>query len=107
MNMTPTQTPGVRFFNGIPLSVPNTTYQGNGFYISYNDRDVRTYGDTTTALVLNQGEAFYILNGDHRDGYAPLLSLGFDACMDYFRRNLDQRNKFSDAPPAVTDSVIR
>lgn len=99
MTMTPTQKPGVQFFGGIPLSVPNTTYDGDGFHISHNDRDVSIYGDTTTALVLKGGEAFYILNGDHREGYAPLLSLGFDACMDYFRRHLDQLNKFSDPLP--------
>ena len=106
MPMTPSQKPGVQFFGGMPLSVPNTTYQGVGFHISHNDRDTRIYGDTTTALVLNDGEAFFILNGDHRHGYAPLLSQGFDACMDYFRRHIDQLNKFSDTPPAITGPVM-
>lgn len=98
--MTPTQTPGVQFFGGIPLMVPNTTYQGEGFHISHNDHDVRIYGDVTTALVLRGGAAFYILNGDHRPGYAGVIPLGLDACLAYFRQNIGQINKFSETPPA-------
>ncbi|WP_298151020.1 hypothetical protein [Flavobacterium sp.] len=101
MTMTPMHKPGVNFFNGIPLMVPNSTYQGDGFHISHNDCDVSVYGDVTTALVLRGGEAFYILNGDHRTGYATLISLGFDACLDYFRQHIDQMSKYSEMPPTV------
>jgi hypothetical protein len=101
LNMIPTQKPGVQFFGELPLSVPNTTYQGDGFYVSHNDRDVRTYGDVTTALVVGNGSGFYILNGDHRAGYAPLIPQGFDACMTYFQQHIDWKNKFSDTAPAI------
>lgn len=102
MDMTPTQKPGLQFFNGIPLMVPNSTYQGDGFHVSHNDRDVRLYGDVTTALVLRGGEAFYILNGDHRSGYAALIPQGFDACLAYFRQHVDQVSKYSDTPPPAS-----
>lgn len=47
--MGPTQTTGVKVFNGILITVPNSTYQGDGFHISHIDRDVRTYGVVKTA----------------------------------------------------------
>jgi len=104
MTMTPTQKPGVKFFKGIPLSVPNTTYHGDGFYISHNDRDVGAYGDVTTALVV-RGAVFYILNGDHRAGYANLIPLGLDACLTYFRQHINKMNKHSEKPPAIDCQV--
>lgn len=103
MNMIPTQKPGMQFFGGIPLMVPNTTYQGDGFHISHNDHDALIYGDVTTALVLRGGEAFYILDGDHCAGYAALIPKGLDACMDYFRQHIDLKNKFSETPPTIDD----
>jgi len=103
MDMTPTQMPGVQFVGGIPIPVPNTTYQGAGFYVSHNDRDVSIYGAVTTALVLDNMEAFYILNGDHRAGYAKLIPQGLDACLAYFRKHINQKSKFSDTPPATAD----
>ena len=106
MTMTPTQKPGVQFFSGIPLMVPNTTYQGDGFHISHNARDVRVYGDVTTALVVRGVEtAFYVLNGDHRAGYDPLIGIGLTACLDYFRQHMDQMNKYSETPPAIDCAV--
>ena len=96
--MIPSQKPGVRFISGIPISIPNTTYDGEGFYISYNNRDRGIYGSDTTALVVGQMQHFYILNGDHRTAYGPLLALGLDACLGYFRQNLGQMNKYSDTP---------
>lgn len=98
--MKQTQKPGVQFFSGIPVNVPNSTYQGDGFHISHNDRDVRIYGDVTTALVLRGGEAFYILNGDHRAGYAAVIDQGFDACLAYFGQNIAQISKYSDKLPS-------
>lgn len=41
----------------------NSTMDGNGFYISYNDHDIDTYGCKTTAFVIGQMEGFLILNG--------------------------------------------
>jgi len=61
---------------------------GNGFYISYNDHDIDTYGCKTTAFVIGQMEGFLILNGDHREAYSVLIPLGFDACLAYFMANV-------------------
>lgn len=103
--LTPSQKPGVNFFKGIPLSVPNTTYDGDGFHISHNDRDALLYGDVTTAIVVNGGGAFYILNGDHRAGYADLIPQGLAACLDYFRAHINQKNKYSETPPAAIEAA--
>lgn len=99
MTMHATQKPGLQWLGGIPVMVPNTVYPGEGFYISHNTHDRRIYGDVTTALVLQGDEtAFYILNGDHREGYAPLLALGLAACMEYFQQHIDQMSKYSEVP---------
>lgn len=92
----------IRNFDGIPVLVPNAVTEGDGFYISYNNVDTGTYGSDTTALVKGDGEHFYVLNGDHRNGYAPLIPQGFDACLDYFRQHDEQMNRYSEqAPPAA------
>lgn len=44
-------------------------------------------------------ELFLILNGDHRAAYAPLVPLGFDACLEYFEAHPELVNKRSDALP--------
>jgi hypothetical protein len=102
-NTKPSQTPGVRFVSGVPVNFPNTVYDGEGFYISYNDRDCRIYGDVTTALVHNS--SFYILNGDHRERYGPLLCLGIDQCLDYFISNIHMKNKYSETPSGYATMV--
>jgi hypothetical protein len=83
-------------FDGIPVLVPNDTKEAKGFYISYNNRDIGTYGSDTTALVKGQMEKFLILNGDHRKAYDELIPQGFDACYDYFKRNISQISLYSD-----------
>lgn len=67
-----------------------------GFYVSYNDVDTSFYGSATTALVLGQMQWFFILNGDHREGYRQCFNGGFFACYAYFLRNLDRINFTSD-----------
>ena len=52
---------------------PNSTTDGDGFFVSYNSRDAAIYGADTTALVVGQMQKFYILDGDHRLQYAPLI----------------------------------
>lgn len=87
---------------GIPLLMPNdVTYQEKDFYISYNDRDISSYGDITTALVLEkQGSLtkFLILNGNHTKAYKDIIASGggYPACVEYFKSNLDKQNKFSE-----------
>ena len=75
-------------------------YKGEGFYISYNFGDITEYGDVTTALVVTAedgvGKAFYILNGNHTEQYKELYVSGFDACLSYFKENIEQMNNHSD-----------
>ncbi|MBM5458712.1 hypothetical protein H8F21_14180 [Pseudomonas sp. P66] len=82
----------------IQLVQPNSIADGDGFYISHNDHDHRLYGGETTALVFGQMQAFYILNGDHREAYAPLIPQGFEACMAYFKANIQLINMRSERP---------
>lgn len=83
--------------NGIPISGYNDVLENKteDFYISYLPDD-RDYGCITTALVKGQMQHFYILNGDHRKEYAELISKGFDSCLDYFRKNIELKNKYSE-----------
>ena len=76
--------------------VPNTTIDGDGFYISHNDCDVGLYGCETTALVVGQMGKFYILRGDHRNTYSALVKKGFAACLDYYRAHVSESHEYSD-----------
>jgi hypothetical protein len=81
--------------------IPNTVREADGFYISYNDLDSTIYGSDTTALVIGQMEAFYILNGDHRKAYQTRLLSGLATCLAYYQENLQHKNKHSDALPTL------
>lgn len=83
----------------IVLVAPNSIYEGKDFYISHNDRDIKSYGSETTALVVGQMQKFFILRGDHRTQYAPLLDQGIDACLAYYKSLPDQQHPYSDALP--------
>ncbi|MBO5019781.1 MAG: hypothetical protein J6D52_03850 [Clostridia bacterium] len=105
----------VSYYNGIPIVNYNSIVGENdsqievdgkiydGFYVSYNSYDIAIYGDVTTALVLGQMQKFYILNGDHREGYKKLISAGFEKCMEYFIKNISLINKNSDKPEIKED----
>jgi sulfur transfer complex TusBCD TusB component (DsrH family) len=80
----------------VPLITPNVVMDGDDFYISYNGVDAAIYGGQTTALVIGQMQAFYILNGDHQAAYAALIPQGLSACLAYFKAHQGQKNKFSD-----------
>lgn len=86
------QTPNGAF----PVAIPNSTVDGDGFYVSYNNHDIGLYGCDTTALVVGQMERFYILKGDHRDRYAPLLAQGFDVCLSYYKQHIAESHPYSD-----------
>jgi len=84
--------------------LPNVVTSGDGFHVSYNNHDYGIYGCDTTALVLGQMEKFYILKGDHRARYKPLIPRGLDACLSYFAEHLAEAHKMSDKfEPARTD----
>ena len=97
-------------FKGLPIINFNTVVGENnskievdgeiydGFYVSYNSHDVATYGDVTTELVVGQMQKFYILNGNHSEEYVKIIKDGFEKCMEYFKKNIDQINKYSDRP---------
>lgn len=91
----------------VTVNVPNDTFSGDGFYISYNDRDASIYGSVTTALVIGQMERFFILNGDHTAAYRKIINDGLEACMAYFEENIDQINKRSDKPEAGVPGLKR
>ncbi len=80
----------------MPFIQYNSTLDGDGFCISHNNHDVALYGCETTAFVIGQGDGFCILNGDHRKAYAALIPSGFDACLAYFKDNIEQANKRSE-----------
>ena len=61
------------------------------FYVSYLPHS-EDYGSNTTALVVGQMQRFFILNGDFRKQYNELIPLGFKACYDFFKANLEHRN---------------
>lgn len=82
------------------MSVPNSVIDGEGFFVSHNDRDTGIYGGVTTALVQGQMERFYILRGDHRQAYAALIASGFDACMAYFKSLPHLHHPMGDPLPA-------
>ena len=70
--MKVTQKTGVQFLGGMPMHVPNEVMEvSKDFYISFNASS-RDYGCPTTALVLGQGDKFYILCGDHRKAWTVL-----------------------------------
>lgn len=41
-------------------------------------------------------EHFYILNGNHVAEYKKLMDQGFDACLHYFKLNIELINKHSE-----------
>lgn len=100
----------VKNFNGIPIVLYNAIVGENnsqikiggntydGFYVSYNSHDTDIYGDVTTALVLGQMQKFYILNGNHSEEYVKIIDDGFEKCMEYFKKNINKINKYSDIP---------
>jgi len=74
-----------------PLIPPNQIVtEGREWHVSYNSLDVASYGDVTTALVTDDHTHFYILNGDHREGYKDLT---LDECKQYFLAHIDQINE--------------
>ncbi len=76
---------------------PNLVREGDGFHISYNAVDRAIYGSDTTAIVKSPSAHFLVLNGDHFAELSGLIQQGYEACVEYFRRHIDQANlKFCD-----------
>lgn len=102
LTMKPDSSPCTRFIDGIPVFVPNSVWNGDGFYISHNTVDRNIYGDETTALVTTSDVTeFYILNGDHREQYIALIDGGYEACKAYFDSVPELHNRMSDTPETL------
>lgn len=81
---------------GFPVFIPNDIEQGKNFYISFNASDSGAYGSATTALVKDDMTKFLVLNGDHRKEYFQLIPAGYQNCVDYFKKNIEHVNKYSE-----------
>lgn len=94
--MKVTQTPGVSFFRGMPVSIPNEVRQNcDEFYVSYNASPAHYGSDTTAVVTQGQGGTkFYILLGDHRKQLEEASTL--DKCMEYYKANPDKQSEYSD-----------
>lgn len=84
----------IKFYNGMPILIPNVIFiENEDFYVSYNKKDKKIYGSDTTAIVLADMSKFYILNGDHSKN---LMGLNLNDCLEYFRKNIELKNFYSD-----------
>lgn len=84
----------IKYFDGIPVYIPNTIAEDHkDYYISYCT-DTRDYGCVTTALVLNSPNKFLVLEGDHREQYSECD--GLERCFEYFKSREDLKSKYSD-----------
>lgn len=92
---------GTKVFSGVRVSSPNQIMEGKNFYVSYNSVDSYIYGCDTTALVWGQMQHFFILCGDHREGYKKAIEGGFPPCAEYFKNNIDQINSYSESPDVL------
>jgi len=83
------------FYNEYNLSPPNIVLNKDPdalFYVSFKYED-SYYGSKTTALVVGQMQRFFILNGDFRKEYSELIPQGFEKCYEFFKNNIEHRNK--------------
>lgn len=100
MNTIKKPTGQMENYNGIPIFRPNDVpFSTTSFYISYNSHSSH-YGSDTTALVetTKENTKFLILNGNHTKQYNEIVANGggYNECLQYFKNNADQQNKFSE-----------
>lgn len=72
--------------------------EGKDFYISYAVAGSGPTGDETALVRETKARRkFYILNGDWREQYRPLVKKGYRACKSFFDRHApEHRNFWSD-----------
>lgn len=80
----------------------NIIAKGEGFAVSYlppnnmlNGTIFASDGPEGETALIAKGN-FYILNGDHREAYTPLIPQGKNACMAYYRSKPELRSGWSD-----------
>lgn len=85
---------------GPGMSGDQVIASGDGFYISYVPNpgiDLGLFqsdeGQPETALC--QDGKYYILNGDFRDAYGPLILQGFAACKKFYDENASEHSSWS------------
>lgn len=91
----------MREFTAPYPGAPNVTVVGDGFLVSYNHDTGQSpntalftaignlmgaslHDGEETALV--KGDNYYILTGDWREEYLPLVDQGFDACYAFYEK---------------------
>jgi len=90
-----------------PNFMPNLITDFKDFHISYNNLDIDTYGDVTTAIVIGDMQHFLILNGNHRDELKQIATKGgLKACLKYFSKNIKLANKYSDKLTDLSDAKM-
>ena len=108
MSLHPVQMPCIHHVytpgGTLPVFIPNSVVDGDGFYVSHNNHDHAIYGGETTALVLGQMEKFYVLKGDHRQAYAAHIKQGFQACLNHFKQHPELVHPYSDKLPATPEA---
>lgn len=76
-----------------PAGCTNSCLDGEDFYISYNEMPWAGVGfmasdtgggETAIVIVIDDHAKFFILNGDFRNDYAPLVPKGIEACLDFY-----------------------
>jgi hypothetical protein len=77
-------------------------HQGDDFWVSYKMDDSSTLipffaGDmpNETALIDCKEDKYYILNGDWREQYEPLIPKGFEACKAFFDKHPEAHSRWS------------
>lgn len=85
--------------------------EDESFAISYNPDTSKSFidalmhamgaergGEETALIVKHKGRdnEFYILQGDWRAAYEPLVPLGLQACREFYERNKEHRSMWSD-----------
>lgn len=74
----------------------NVMLEMDGFWISYNPNT-----DTGAETALCKDGNYYILLGDFRKQYEQLVDKGFNACLKFFKENLDKKSSWSDGVEGV------
>jgi hypothetical protein len=89
--------------NEIP---PNKIIEFQNFYVSQNNQSFN-YESETTAIVFGQMQLFFILNGDHFDRVLNIAKdFGMQGVIDYFIKNIDETNKYSEHLSVVNNLKI-
>lgn len=100
-------------FKNLNPNQPNELLKCDEFYISYNPKTVdNAIGDMLSAItgipngkeetaIYGPDKIWYILNGDFRKEYEAVFPLGFEACIEVYRRNILHRSEWSTDYPNV------